>query len=314
MLQKLASITDFVQGEAHRKSDQTFKLSSVNPILTKDGIQLEDRENKIYDFTEHGMSSYLSKVEIPKQFFNKCSADLKLKVLNEFHTKNKNAEVMVRLYDNKIRYMASNRYGIFDDLDVLTSLGRIDEQLTIRKFDQSTDYFRLVATTAEPIQVEGLRPFYPGIQILNSEVGKSSVKIAYLLYEEVCTNGMIVARKTFPMFKLIHRGTDKGLKLEEEANTRIKNMDIFALASRERMLANNVKADEKFIDKLQEDTRLPTAIRDRMNDLVLNYSNTVETARRIDYLSAITEGSQKYDWSSREDIDRIAGEFFWDAV
>ncbi len=313
MLQKLASITDFVQSEAQKKSDQTFTLSSVRPILTKEGIQLEDRENRVYDFTEHGMSSYLSKVEIPKQFFSKCSPDLRLQVINEFHNKNKNAEVMVRLYDNKIRFMASNMYGIFDDIDVLQSLGNIEEKLVVRKFDQTSDYFRMVATAESPIQVEGLRPFYPGIQIINSEVGKSSVKIQYLLYEEVCTNGMIIARKSFPMFKLIHRGTNKGLKLEEEANMRIKNLDMFALASRERMLANNVKADEKFIDKLQEDTRLPTAIRDRMNDLVLNYSNTLETARRIDYISAITEGSQKYEWGSREDIDRIAGEFFWEA-
>lgn len=251
---QLTTIASRVEEEASHKIDLTTSFSAFAPHVKDDNILLmtKNKERKL-SFTKTGLESYFEILEVPKKFFSTCGQDLKQRIVREFHRKQAEKSVMLRLYDDQIRYIASDRYQKFDDIDVIGSLKSINEKLVIRDYFQDLHFFKVRITSEDPIELHDGKLFYPGIQVLNSEAGLSSVRVDYFLYEEICANGAIVSYKKFPALKMRHIGRPSSVNLSLNASNAINNLpEIRRLCKKTLLSAVKLKADHalKMIKKL----------------------------------------------------------------
>jgi len=222
---KLASIASEEEKQASHKRDLVTSFSAVTPYVQNNEVLfLTKNKQRQMTFTKRGLNSYFDLIKIPKKFFNQCSVELRQRIVREFHRKALDKNVMIRLYDDKIRFVASDKYQKFDDIEVITGLKNIDENIVIRDFYQDLHFSKIRFTSKDSIVPCEGKVFYPGIQIINSEAGLSSVRIDYLLYEEICTNGTVLTYDELPGLKMRHIGKPDGLKLAISASDAIKNL------------------------------------------------------------------------------------------
>lgn len=303
----LESIAGRVGEMEERKSDTILNLQTLAPSV-KDGlVRLSTRRGQDYGMVHNGQQSYLEKVGIPGGFFKKCSDENKRGLLEQFHAENANKDVMLRKLDGNIRFMASSQYSCFDDKDVIKALQDINMDLRIREFHQDAGHSIMRVTTPDPILVPNSRPFYPGLQIINSEIGNSSVKVQFFLWEEVCTNGMVVARGDFPMFTMRHVGKKDHARLSEAVQGKINELPHFVGQCTTALNTLNSMAGDEMKERMLRNDDIPKAIQMTIPNFLGNYAQDVSTATGLDYMSALTEAAQRYSWDDRLDLERVAG-------
>jgi hypothetical protein len=222
---KLTTIASKVEKEASHKVDITTSFSAFTPHVKDDSILLttKNKERKL-SFTKEGLESYFKAIHVPKNFFSTCSPDLRQRLIREFHRKQTEKSITLRLYEDQIRYVASDRYQKFDDKDIISSLKSFNENLTIGNYFQDLHFFKLLIASEDPIELCNGKVFYPGVQILNSEAGLSSVRIDYFLHEEVCVNGAILFYKEYPSFKMRHVGGSSSIDFALNVSNAISNL------------------------------------------------------------------------------------------
>jgi hypothetical protein len=306
----LTEVLENLKSDAERKSDVLTNMLAVTPRVENGEIVLATkRKDKIMPLTRRGMLSYLEKINIPAGFFRKCSDELKFNMVSEFHQKTSEKDVFLRMVDDKIRYIASSAYSKFDDIDLINALSDVKGiDLDVKDYLQTEDFFKLRVVTKEPIMPVDKRPFYPGIQIMNSEVGMSSVKIEFLLFEEVCTNGLIVSRAGLPRFSMRHIGKPDSDKVKVGM---AKVMHFFPkFVARSRTLLDSMSRWEG--DKIKEKIKgqVPEPVMKKIEEFIPNYQQGAETTG-LDVLSAYTEAIQSYSLDFRTEHEKLAGDILW---
>ena len=302
----LETILERVKSEEEKKSDTIIKLQYAVPLVEDNQITLKIGRNTKKKFTSTGLQSYLQKIDVPLGFFNKCTSDLKREILTEFHTKHSSNDVMLRLYEeDTIRFMASSKYAKYDDINIAETLGKIESSLQIKQFHQDSDFFILRAV-GERFEVLG-KPFYPGIQIMNSEVGKSGVKAQFILWEEVCTNGMVIQNKELGGFNMIHLGKERDTKLIAGVNSLVSSFDEFNERAQVKMDIFTQTPGKELFEKFEAHNSIPQRITKAVSETVGN----IDEATSLDVMSAYTEAIQVYDWDARNTHEKIAGDLLW---
>lgn len=313
---ELNSIMERVNQEELKKSDVAVKLTDTIPLVSEDGIKLSMGGRRTYGMTNNGLSSLLNKVNVPTAFFKRSSALLQRQILDEhFYEQAKGQNVVLRTkksdHSEFIRYVASNMYSKFDDVHVIESLTKVNdiENFKVREFHQTDEFLVMRLTTPEALEIKG-RPFYPGVQVINSEIGKSSVHIAFLLWEEVCTNGMTVVRDEYASFRQKHlgkRGANMDL-LAEKASKFLSSMDTFKDDMYQKLSRLSDLSYEEVMSRIERDKRIPKKIKEIIpSEYLQNYAPSQEEASGLDVMSAFTEAIQRYSWDGRLQYEDMAG-------
>lgn len=310
----LDQIDGRIQEMAGRKSDVIMNLLTLTPTVEKGQVKLTTRRGESHGLIQNGMSSYLGRLDIPTGFFKKCDGDNKRSLLGQFHPEKGGQEVLLRKLDNDIRFIASSKYSCFDDKDIMKSLKETKMDLVIKEFHQDDGHTVLRATTPEPINIPNSRPFYPGIQIVNSEIGNSSVKVQYFLFEEVCTNGMVAARGDFPMFSMRHIGRKNHQKLSDAVNAKLLGLPNFAEMCETALVTLNGMSSEEMISNISRNEDIPKGIKAAIPEFLPNYQADNENASGLDVVSAMTESIQRYGWDDRLNLERVAGNYLLSAA
>ena len=302
----LSGIIEKVEAEQEKKSDAVISLQSAIPLLEENQVVLKLGRNTTKKFTSTGLQSYLQKIDIPIGFFNKCSSDLKRNILTEFHTNNVKQDVMLRLYnEDTIRFMASSKYAKYDDINIVTALSSVGSSLNVKQFYQSDEFFILRAV-GDKFEING-KPYYPGLQIMNSEVGKSSVKAQFLLWEEICTNGMVIQNAELGGFNMIHLGKDRDVKLQQGVSHLISRFDEFNERAQVKMDIFSQTSGKDLFEKMDAHKNIPQKITTAIAETV----PAIDDATSLDVMSAYTEAIQVYDWDARNTHEKIAGDLLW---
>lgn len=217
-------------------SDQLIVFSEGNKIYMT--VPQTDGSKKNHDITNYCHSQISWKTGIPMKYYNKMM-DEKQDLL----TTNINAWLpskekrLVRVLDNEIRALLSDRYRIIDNHDIfylaLSEFKKImDEQkfnINIQRADITDTHMYIKATSPDLIGEIKDKPtkvgdkINGGIIISNSEVGAGCFKVMPFIEVLKCTNGMIGD----DVLKKVHVGRELGigeigwsddtLKLEDEA-------------------------------------------------------------------------------------------------
>ena len=262
--------------ERQKTSRYDVVVPSENLIVLKDGDNLyvdvpqPDGTSKRHGITEYAHSQFADKTGIPLKYYNKMKEtghiDLLATNINEWlPTKDKR---LVRILDNNVRALLSDRYRIIDNYDVvyatLEEFKKIQEQrninIEIKRNDLTETSLYIKATspdlTDEVIHWkdrdgnEKTEPVHGGIIISNSEVGAGAFNVKPFVNVLVCQNGLIGEH----VFKRVHIGRELGVGLIDWSNETLELEDA-ALWSKIRDMIQATFDSEvfhKWMDEINE--------------------------------------------------------------
>lgn len=194
--------------ESQRKHDEItdislFRMNARGNMDTKDG-QFQD-----VPMTEWASNQLCQKFGIPFRYFEMCPPNLQQTNVNYWLEQSSSKNVMIRLRKEKenaqerdiIRAIVTDKYAKFDNHEILglvdDYLQQVNEPFKVEFAKQNGDNMHLRLTFDRLTTSIGQTPdgqpdiHKVGIHIMNSEVGKSAVRIMPMVYRLVCTNGLM---------------------------------------------------------------------------------------------------------------------------
>ena len=327
-------IRDFVQNLkdiSANKVDMIVPASSI--IVTNDTLSIKDKDFS-FKLLPWAKRQLAWKLQVPIRFYNRLEKeypDLLNTILTTILQKNSD-QYLIRALNGEVRAILSNRFKAYDSYDTFTAV--IDHALKINeniifKSAYITDLFielELVDKERKyEIDIDG-KPdiYYPGISVINSEVGYRAFEINVLLYRQVCSNGLIV-----PTYNRKIRKIHVGKKIfDEDYWNEVVIEENRSLLNEINNLLNDAFDDSnvsKILQKLTEYSKqpIPASIKffnasqkvlgltDQEKDLVWQ---NLESKTRFGFINAMTRTAQYYTGienkkpSERLRLEELAGE------
>ncbi|MHC4647800.1 MAG: DUF932 domain-containing protein [Planctomycetota bacterium] len=212
-----------------------------------------------------------------------------------------------------IRFIGSNRYRMYKHVDFLADLSKTDfSGMVVRTESVTEDLMVLRVTGAEPLPVKGIGDVYAGFNLLNSENGSSSISIRHLIYDLICTNGMMVVFDDTSILSQRHSGFDvdafrskvhdtaKDLKKVQKDSTRaISGLLDFDL-------------DRNHVDAVLEMYKERYNASEKLITMVDAKLSPTDNSSGWQIASAITSACQSYGWADRMEHEASAGKLLTD--
>ena len=196
------------------KQAEEIQSHTADYIVRAKNIRMDDNLNIAFDNVKMPMSSFASsglcgKLKVPTVYYNRCAAENKeLAAMNINNwLKDDSRDFMVRTYNGRIRGCLSASYSKFDAPDLLKavdeSLGFDNYKLKGSFINEERLHLRMVEKEMLPIDGEDL---FAGITIDSSDIGRSGLYVSFLIYKQVCTNGLILPKSSGQLFRQKHIG------------------------------------------------------------------------------------------------------------
>lgn len=298
--------------------DFKVKKFHINPSVCQDTgrtyLSVGEDTTDGMPLNKTGMASYLDKISVPRGFFAKCSVDLKQGIVSEFQAQvpNSGDKWFVRSNRGQIRYVASDQYAKFDNLDILEALAKVNlDGIEQKEYHDNGEHFVLRLAQKEPLMMGG-RPFFAGLQLSNSEVGLGSVRGSLMLWEEVCTNGLTVPVKDLGTFSMIHAGQNRRERLDGSLFNLIEKFDTFVERSGSKLADALTKDGVAVLKKVKRTRAVSETLYHAVEEKLKNYAEDVKQPLYLDVVSAYTEAIQTLPWEERFYHERLAGSLLWD--
>ncbi len=291
---------------------------AARPVYDADGGHLSlvlrtDEGRREMDFTQNGFRQLCAKLGINAQFMAKCPAELQSKNINHFLAQ-KRAEqtekgMLWRLVGlpggeaHSCRAVLSGKYGIFDHHEVLDIIDDTGFQnFEVKHSHHSMENMHLRIVHAQKFEV-GDHVFQLGLRIRNSEVGQRLIEYAYMLYEQICTNGMMATLGHLLHFKKRHVGEiDREVILNEMQEARAQAPDAMKLIREQMERVNRAPIAEEDWLRVENALGKRATLKLRSDNEVTKPDATV-----LDLTRVLTEHSQTFSQDRRELMDETAG-------
>jgi len=257
--------------ERQKKNRYDIVVPTDCLIVLKEGNQIwmevpqPDGEVKHHTITEWAHQQICEKTGIPKKYYDKMRQGDKLNLLAEnvnswLPSKDKR---LVRVLDNQVRALLSDRYRIIDNYDVfdasLEEFGKITKEkkigIEIKRADITEQHLYIKATspdlTGEVFHFKDrTEPVQGGIIISNSEVGSGAFRVEPFINVLVCQNGLIGENS----FVKVHLGRELGIGIIDWIDETLQLEDA-ALWSKIRDMIQGTFTPEvfqKWLDKINK--------------------------------------------------------------
>lgn len=258
--------------------------------------------------TKQGLASLLDRIGIPAGFFSKCTPALAAEILKEFLIKHADKSMLLRTMNlpqgTILRFAGSPKYDIYNDVDAVGTLSRyIGEDQVLKRVFVSHDRTEfMVLLTTRPLRV--VRDFGVALRIVNSETGCSQLRIDIVLFELVCTNGLIVPKRIMPSFNRVHVRAKESIQLVDFMDGFLPKVGAIAEQLTHRLNElKHMKAND-ILDKFFAMRSIPKNVKDAAQIALTNYGTTA-----LDAVSAITEVARDMENVELQDqLQTIAGE------
>lgn len=202
---------------------QVYEMSKNHHdrMINSNDIQFASLENMIIDGHIHpvsprSQSMITTKLKIPHNYLQRCSPSIQARQLNYWMDNQQDRDFLVRFDGEMVRSLFSNRYKITDNQELLNQL----EAFGIRpnadvELNLDSDFLSLsIPNQEETFDIGSADYVVPGYNIINSEVGVSSLRISGYNYRLACSNGMVSKVNTgTSMFRHVSRKAIEELPL-----------------------------------------------------------------------------------------------------
>lgn len=177
-------------------------------------LKLGNRPPKVEDYGEYGLSSAGTRFSFPSKFVSNLCMDGHEDLANEIvKVKTKDylesgRSVLLRKWNDKIEGVLTDKYGIFDDKEVVNILSRSEYLRSSEEiwFSEDPGLFHARFISGNKLYLDGdTSPLSMAVFVDNSMIGMSSFKVRFGIYRWACTNGLITGLKSFELVKQIHK-------------------------------------------------------------------------------------------------------------
>ena len=307
-------------------SDRNMVMSSEsgNLVFLPDNNPFEDEPLVRVDMgmTRYAMSQLCNKLGVPVRYLEKCfdagQIDLASDNVNAWLSEyNKN--LFIREYDGKIRGILSDRYMTLDTPDILDVISDVvdSSEYSTKGVFLSPERFhaRIVQNTMMNIAGEDL---FAGIQIDSSDVGRSTLQVRFMIFKQICTNGLCVSRGGGVLFEQRHIGIsiDDFRSTFEDSMSRIPVLMDNATALIEEARCKDDKFNVTRFNEVQlkdftERMKLKTRLSDEFVGKVINMMQEKYSPTRWGLINSITEVAQDFTLERRVELEKIAGDMLF---
>lgn len=320
------SVANLIEGAANiEEKCSDFYVSNVKEQMELNGFSLVYYPDgtvssgmRSPEMTRYAFSQLCTKIGVPAQYMQKCitlgRSDIAQYNMSEWlDMYDEDKGLFIREYDGKVRGILSKRYSGCDLSDVLSTADSIlglSDKFNVRGFYLSPERFHARFVAPDKLKVDG-EDLYPGISIDSSDVGRATLMVRFIIWKQVCTNGLIVPSSTFQMFKQKHIGIQKDsfrLGLEKGFE---KYESLVAIA--EKQVQNTMGSgslfdffsdEEQVLEQIQKNASIPVESAEKVVSLIRDgrYDNN-----RWGYINALTEVAQDFTLERRIALEEYAG-------
>jgi len=301
------------------RSEDLFKpYSDLNVFKTEsDIIKVRAREGsdtRDFGLSRGGLSSLCGSLDIPTNYIKKCivkdKSDLAINTLNEWIEDRKDQNTFIRLTDNNAYGFLSSKYSVFDDVEVINSIYPVlkDKNYIVKNASVTPELLKMRIVSRDKIQVgekEDDTLSY-GFDISNSRTGKSSLKISFIVYRWICSNGMIMGGGKASYYSQRHVGISDGA-FRSEFGTFLENIPELTKYAEEQIIASQKKSVtpkeiQQMVDQFKA-MKINKKVEDELESVI--YTGDVRCV--WDFTNVLTAMAQKYNIETRERIETAAG-------
>lgn len=260
----MGSAENVVFKERQANRDEYLPLVHLQPLVRDSLAPLPERfafrcagERSTFTAvpTMNSLSQYCNLLGIPIQFLEKIPANMGIRmfsVLLDTCEKADGRQFLVRLNEKdgtRLRAILAHSFVRFDDRQVLRVLNQVSGGGFIVKnieVDEDQMHLRLLLPTAisDPLElgtaVKRDRAF-AGIDFVTSETGAGPMELRYLLFREICANGMTAISDEQKVLKRRYTEIDRGV-FEQIVREAIDRASAHGRETAERLAATRTEA------------------------------------------------------------------------
>lgn len=269
--------------------------------------------------TRYAMSQLCNKLGIPIRYLEKCfesgMVDLASENVNAW-LQEYNKNLFIREYDGQIRGVLSDRYMTLDTPEIMDVLSSVipSADYTTKGYFLSPERFHARIVQNEMMNIAG-EDLFAGIQIDSSDVGRSTLLVRFMIFKQVCTNGLCISKGEGILFEQRHIGisVDEFHKSFKESMTRIpilmeNALDLVEEARNDNGKFNVARFDESEMKEFTERMKLKTRLSDESMSKVINMMTEKYSPTRWGLINSITEVAQDFSLERRVELEKIAGD------
>lgn len=218
---------------------------------------------------------------------------------------------LLREYNGRIRGVLSGSYSVYDAPEILKTVAEVfnpsEFKLKGSFINEERLHLRLCETKMMSIDGEDL---FAGITLDSSDVGRAGLSVKFLVWKQVCTNGLVIAKSSAQMFRQKHiglnhedfaaglqEGLEKFYELKDEITASIEE------TAKVELGGGTAEADDDLIEDIQKTTGLS----EESSYEVLNLVDKNYKRNRWGLINGITEIAQQFTLERRIELETIAG-------
>lgn len=318
----------FRQATDIQKDCRDFSVSNVSfKNMHYDGdscklLYLPDEKSvgtRSMSMTRHSLSQLCNKIGVPIRYIDKCIDSGRLDLAEE----NINSWVddfgknlFIREYKDSIRGVLSDRYSVLDTPYIMESINDVldFDEYKIKGYYLSPERFHARIVQREMMNING-EDLFAGIQIDSSDVGRSILVVKFMIWKQVCTNGLCLSQGGGVLFQQKHIGIDASEFRNGFVNS-LSNIptlveyskDLIEEARRDGNKYSMKNMSEQQIQDFIERVKMKTKLSDEGVNKVIQFMTDKYGFSKWGYVNSLTEVAQDYTLERRLEIEKIAGD------
>ena len=250
------------------------------------------------------------KLKVPGRYFTRLvdagQNELAAENINVW-CQNDKRQFLLREYDGRIRGVLSGSYSVYDAPDILKTVAEVfnpaDFKLKGSFINEERLHLRLCENQMMKVEGEDL---FAGITLDSSDVGRAGLSVKFLVWKQVCTNGLVIAQSSGRLFKQKHIG----ITHDDFAAGLTEGLQTFYELKNE--IAESINKTRKIplgedIEALTKEIQDKTSLSEEISYEILNLVDKNYERNRWGLINGITEVAQQFTLERRLELETIAG-------
>lgn len=300
--------------------DYTIRNVTLDNLMFKDNGKFDLKPESFDGYisnvsiSDYALGQLCAKLGVPKKYIDRC-----LKEYPTLATENINSwlevygkDLLIRCYDNKIRGVLSSKFSRFDIPEMLMTLFNAYDfsEYNVKGYYLSPERFHARLALPRNLDIPMEDDLLPGIQIDSSDVGRSVLTVQFLIFKQVCTNGLVLPRAQGVLFTQKHIGITVSEFSNELVQSVKKLPELIEHTSEIVTAAINKDVDISTCDKMLEYVEMlkHNSIPEDGAKRIINTVKMREYGRASQWslINAITQEAQNYTLEKRLSMEKFA--------
>lgn len=278
-----------------------------------------DEPSRKMGMTRHSLSQLCNKIGVPIRYIDKCidsgRLDLAAENINSW-IDDFGKNLFIREYRNTIRGVLSDRYSTLDTPHIMDAINDVldFDEYQIKGYLLSPERFHARIVQREMMNING-EDLFAGVQIDSSDVGRSILIVKFMIWKQVCTNGLCISKGGGVLFQQKHIGIDAS-EFRDEFRSSLSNIPLLVEHSKELIEEARLDGErystrnfnEQQLKEFIERIKIQTKLSDEGVNKVIQFMTDKYGFSKWGYVNSLTEVAQDYTLERRLEIEKIAGD------